>query len=345
MRVFVGMSGGVDSAVSAALLKQEGHDVTGVFIKIWSPEFLECTWKQDRLDALRSAVAIGIPFKEIDLSNEYRDTVIQKMIRVYESGRTPNPDVVCNETIKFGAFFRWALAAGADKVATGHYARILYNEPVHCYELHRGIDKDKDQSYFLHRLGQEELSQTVFPVGEMEKREVRQLAHTFSLSVAPRPESQGLCFVGDITLPEFLSRYIAPRHGVVVDVHGVLLGEHDGAHLFTLGQRHGMRFSAETDGKPYYVVKTDIPSNVVTVSHTREDAAKERCVLENMHWISGAIPDAEASVRYRSPGVRCHIEAIAGHSSIRFDMPQIISPGQSVVLYDGSRCLGGGIAA
>ena len=342
-RIFVGMSGGVDSAVSAALLKQQGHDVVGVFIKIWSPEFLECTWKKDRLDALRSAVALGIPFREIDLSDEYKSAVIETMVREYAHGKTPNPDVVCNEAIKFGAFLEWARVSGADKVATGHYAQVIRNDAQRRYELHRGVDTGKDQSYFLHRLGQKELSQVIFPVGNIEKHEVRRLANKFNLSVANRPDSQGLCFVGDITLPEFLSRYLASHPGDVVDMRGATIGIHEGAHLYTRGQRHGMRFTHNT-AEAYYVVKTDIVSNVVTVSHRREDAESYICILADVHWISEEVSHADALVRYRARGVGCRIENESGKTRVRFDVPQIISPGQSVVLYAANMCLGGGIA-
>jgi tRNA-uridine 2-sulfurtransferase len=205
-RVFVGLSGGVDSAVSAALLKRNGYEVTAVFIKIWRPEFYECTWEKDRIDAMRVAVALGMPFREVDLSDAYEGKVVRDMTESYAAGRTPNPDVECNEKIKFGAFFDWAIAEGADALATGHYARVA--DAPDGTALMRGIDDDKDQSYFLYRIARAHMSRVMFPVGDMRKADVRRLAIDFSLPVAHKKDSQGLCFVGDVSMADFLARYI-----------------------------------------------------------------------------------------------------------------------------------------
>ena len=217
-KVFVGLSGGVDSAVAARLLLDQGYDVTGVFIKIWQPEFIECTWEQDRLSAKRVAAALGIPFREIDLSDEYKKQVIEDMIRGYESGRTPHPHVLFNRYIKFGAFRTWARTQGADRIATGHYARIVEHDSV--FELHRGKDPAKDQAYFLTMLTQDDLRGSLFPVGEYTKTEIRAIAQHAGLPNATRPDSQGLCFVGDVSIGDFLNRFISLSRGRVFDMKG-----------------------------------------------------------------------------------------------------------------------------
>ncbi len=339
-KVFVGLSGGVDSAVSAALLQRDGFDVTGVFIKIWQPEFTECTWREDRLDAMRVAAFLKIPYREIDLSQEYKDEVVKEMITSYQSGTTPNPDVVCNEKIKFGHFLRYALAHGAESVATGHYARIESRNGV--YSLLRGIDTDKDQSYFLYRLGQNELSHTQFPIGSMKKSEVRDRAHEFGLPVAAKHDSQGLCFVGAVSIPEFLSRYITLTVGSVLDESGVVIGEHSGAALFTIGQRHGFTTRKSTQ-EPLYVVAIDTTANTITVSHELTRAEQSEIVLTAPHWIAAA-PDHRnvmAQARYRESAVSVRVR----ENIVTFDKPHIVSPGQSVVIYADDECLGGGIAS
>jgi tRNA-specific 2-thiouridylase len=338
-KVFVGLSGGVDSAVSAALLLREGYDVTGVFIKIWQPEFTECTWREDRLDAMRVAASLRIPFREIDLSDEYKDEVVQDMIAAYQSGTTPNPDVLCNEKIKFGHFLRYALAEGADYVATGHYAR---NEQIDgVYALKRGVDSNKDQSYFLYRLGQHELSHSLFPVGSLQKSEVRRLAEEFGLPNASKHDSQGLCFVGAVSIPEFLSRYIPLSRGAVLDDEGVVVGEHDGAALYTIGQRHG--FKTHTPPPyPLYVIAVDTANNTITVSREALAAAATEAALESVHWSADRYEDVPlmAQSRYRETPVPVH----AVNDTIHFSEPHVVTPGQSVVLYQGDRCVGGGIA-
>jgi tRNA-specific 2-thiouridylase len=339
--VFVGLSGGVDSAVSAALLKQQGYTVIGAFIKIWSPEFIECTWKEDRLDAMRVCAALQIPFKEIDLSQEYKDEVVRDMIEGYTKGDTPNPDVLCNRSIKFGHFSKWAFANGADLVATGHYARIRNTDEP--YELLRGIDTNKDQSYFLHRLGQQDLARTLFPVGSYAKPQIRALAEKFGLPNADRPDSQGLCFVGDVSMKDFLSRFIELRKGDVIDQSGTVIGAHDGAALYTVGERHGFSTSVST---PHYVVDTNITRNIVRVSPRREDAARESVSLSDMNWIAaepqGSL-QVEAQARYREKPFTTVISRAGKSIVATFDEPRIAARGQSLVLYEGDRCLGGGI--
>ncbi len=341
--VFVGLSGGVDSAVSAALLKERGYNVVGAFIKIWRPEFTECTWKEDRQDAMRVAAALGIPFKEVDLSEEYKKEVVDSMVSDYARGITPNPDILCNRQIKFGHFYTWARAHGADMIATGHYARIVEKNPG-TFELHRGKDPSKDQSYFLHQVKGSDLANVLFPVGDIEKSEVRRLAEKFGLPVAARPDSQGLCFVGDISLSDFLARFISLTPGPVIDSDGKIIGEHQGAALYTIGQRHGFT-TTNTDGAPYYVTRIDSKANTVYVSHRREDGAVSEIHVNDMHWICDShltSVGVVAQSRYRETPVPITLTHTHKSVNIKFKTPHIAAPGQSIVLYDGTQCLGGG---
>ncbi|HEV3245516.1 MAG TPA: tRNA 2-thiouridine(34) synthase MnmA [Candidatus Paceibacterota bacterium] len=334
---FVGLSGGVDSAVSAALLKERGYNVIGAFIKIWSPEFLECTWKEDRIDAMRACAALEIPFREVDLSDEYKNEVVGDMLENYSKGLTPNPDVVCNRSIKFGHFARFAFENGADAIATGHYARVI--DRGGSFELLRGTDPNKDQSYFLYRLGQGDLSKIFFPVGEYTKPQVRELASKFGLPNARRPDSQGLCFVGDVTMKDFLSRFISLNEGDVIDGSGDVVGTHDGAMLYTIGERHGFKVLGP---EAQYVVAIDVQTNVVRVSARREDATRTTSGVSDMHW-TGEVPalpiSLEVQTRYREKPFR----ATVGADGVTFDEPHIAAPGQSLVFYQGERCLGGGV--
>jgi tRNA-specific 2-thiouridylase len=341
--VFVGLSGGVDSAVSAAILREQGFDVVGVFIKIWQAEFIECTWKEDRLDALRVAAALGIPFKEIDLSDDYMESVVSRMLDDYKAGITPNPDVLCNKHIKFGSFASWALRQGADAIATGHYARV--REQGARYELLRGLDLEKDQSYFLHTLKESDLARALFPVGGLRKSDVRALAAQFDLPVRDKPDSQGLCFVGDVSMSDFLKRFIEVAPGPVVDMSGKKIGEHEGAALYTVGQRHGFSLSTD-DGAPHYVVSVDIASNTVRVSARREDAARKSVFLRDIRSIGKplSLPSVvEAQTRYREAPVNTQLIREGARVRALFRTPHVVSPGQSLVMYDKDHCLGGGI--
>ena len=349
-KVFVGLSGGVDSAVSAALLQREGYDVTGAFIKIWSPEYIECTWKEDRLDAMRVCAALGIPFREIDLSDEYRRSVVNSMIEDYARGITPNPDVLCNRHVKFGAFSSWAFEQGADLVATGHYAQIrsdVGERISHIRHLVRGIDHAKDQSYFLYRLGQEDLARILFPVGGISKSKVRDLAREFGLPNAQKHDSQGLCFVGQVSMKDFLSRYIALERGPVVDETGKHIGSHDGVALYTIGQRHGF----DIEGKfaaagPHYVIDIDVSTNTLTVSLERATAARAEACITDVHWIGtreSTTFKADVQTRYHESPVRAIVHPRADTVTIEFSEPHIASPGQSLVIYHGDTCLGGGV--
>ena len=339
-RVYAGVSGGVDSALSAALLKAEGHQVTGVFIKIWQPEFIECSWREDRLDAMRVCAQLDIPYREIDLSDEYKKGVVDHMVRSYERGLTPNPDVLCNTAIKFGVFMKWALTEGAECVATGHYAREENGT------LLKGVDTSKDQSYFLHQLTSDQLQMIRFPIGVLHKEEVRARARSLGLAVAAKPDSQGLCFVGDVSLPEFLSHYVALTPGSVVNELGETIGEHDGAVCYTVGQRHGFRISQSSGStRPHYVSKIDAENNTIVVSEQLAAATALSVYVSEMHWIGDApqLPrHFSVQARYRESPVRARLSPDSSGVRIDFEHPHIAAPGQSLVVYDDERCLGGG---
>jgi len=348
-KVYIGMSGGVDSSVSAALLKERGFDVTGVFIKVWQPDWFMCTWKEDRLDAMRVCVELNIPFVTLDLEKEYKKEVVDYMISEYRSGRTPNPDVMCNRYVKFGGFFDWAMKQGANFVATGHYSQIKENNGI--FELIAGKDQGKDQSYFLWTLTQKELSKTLFPVGGMEKSETRKLAHKFNLPVAEKRDSQGLCFIGKVNIKEFLSHYIEPQKGAVLNELGNILGEHDGALFYTLGERCGFnQIKKTTEEKPYYVVSRDVNKNTITVSHKSIDEKlsieKKEYVLNQTNWIS-KIPKPQkqyfARIRHLGELLLCNVMVMGKETEIVFERPVVVASGQSIVLYDTNTCLGGGI--
>lgn len=343
-RVYVGLSGGVDSAVSATLLQREGYEVVGAFIKIWQPEFIECTWREDRLDAMRVAAALNIEFREIDLSEQYKHEVVERMVSEYARGITPNPDVLCNERIKFGAFAQWAHTEGADRIATGHYARIQHHRDYS--QLLRGIDPKKDQSYFLHRISQEELARSIFPTGIYRKEEVRSLATDAGLPVARKHDSQGLCFVGNVSMRDFLARYIPVESGEVRDEHGALIGTHDGAALYTIGARSGLTIhGAYAAHGPWYVIALDTTTNTIVASPDRSKAARTRVVVRDMHWIHEAptLPsEVDIQVRYHDAFIPATIAYDTTELVITCTEPVIAPPGQSIVLYNGAVCLGGG---
>ena len=354
------MSGGVDSSVSAALLLEQGFDVTGVFIKVWQPDFLPCNWKEERRDAMRVAAHLGIPFVTLDLEAEYKKEVVDYMIAEYKKGRTPNPDVMCNRYVKFGGFFEWAMNQGADFVATGHYARVQVHNgdhrgDGHHYELLKGLDDNKDQSYFLWTLTKEKLAKTLFPVGDIEKPKVRELAEKFALPNAAKKDSQGLCFVGKIDMKEFLKHFIDEKAGDVLSAEGKVIGHHEGALFYTLGERHGFTIIKKTpDDKPYFVIAKDNEKNTLTVSNEKyETLDDEICTMVTIvqtNWI-GALPyehkTYQARVRYRGNLHDVKIRATSDTSSeITFiNSKDVATPGQSIVVYDGEICMGGGIIA
>src|SRR3989338_6743907 len=300
---------------------------------------------------MRVCVALGIPFREIDLSADYKRMVVEDMIAAYSHGITPNPDVLCNRHIKFGRFLNYALREGADYIATGHYARIGQGKRQKAkgksLELFRGADRNKDQSYFLYTLGQQELARTLFPVGGLQKKEVRILARQFGLPVAQKADSQGLCFVGDVSMKDFLSRYIKLESGHVLDPNGNIIGRHDGAALYTIGQRHGFNIERVAGERaPHYVISVDIPSNSIRVSSRREDASRKEAFIDEARWIADVPPmpfRAQAQTRYREHSSDAVIAETTGGVSIAFEESHIAAPGQSLVIYDGEKCLGGGI--
>lgn len=365
-KVFVAMSGGVDSSVSAALLKAatpnnfsklfgrpttkgfRGFDVTGVFIKAWHPEFADCNWQNDRRDAMRVASHLGIPFKTFDLEKEYKKKVIDHMLYEYKNGRTPNPDVVCNQTIKFGEFYNKARKEGADHVATGHYAQILRKKDEYMLTISR--DTNKDQSYFLWAIDKNILPHIIFPVGNMIKSDVRKKAEEFGLLVAKKKDSQGLCFVGKFNFKEFLKKYFPARKGEVLNNKGEIIGVHDGAILYTLGERHGFIIKKKTPhDASYYVIGRNIKKNTITVSHTKKEgsAFTKHAFIKKVNWF-GLSPlknkKYNARARYKQDLQRCRVKKIGRKWKVIFDKKQAsITPGQSLVIYDKNICLGGGI--
>ncbi len=346
-KVFVGMSGGVDSSVAALRLLQQGYDVTGVFIKVWHPDFLICNWEEERVDAMRVAAHLGIPFMTCDAEIAYRDQVAQYFIESYKAGITPNPDVMCNKAVKFGAFLDFAMYHGADFIATGHYVqrKQVDGKTVLC----RGIDTNKDQSYFLWALDQTQLDKALFPIGDTVKEVIRQEARGATLPTATKKDSQGVCFLGHVDIPHFLSHYIDLVPGPVVNEAGTIIGEHDGAFVYTIGQRHGFIVRQHTDSvQPYYVHAKDILSNTLVVSHNPPVRQKKSSVTLHTIAIRTQLKtDAiySAQFRYRQKPIPVKVESLHGTSLslTLLDDTDDPSPGQSCVLYDNDICLGGGI--
>lgn len=345
--MFVGLSGGVDSSVSAYLLKKEGYDVVGVFIKVWQPNFIQCSLEEDRLSAMRVCSELEIPFETLDLEDEYKKGVIDYMIEEYRAGRTPNPDVMCNKEIKFGAFLDWAKSRGADYIATGHYARIV--EQGREYQLLRGADDTKDQSYFLWTLRQEQLKHILFPVGHLKKSEVREIASKAGLSTARKKDSQGLCFIGNVDMKEFLKHFISESHGDVLDEQGEVVGFHDGSVFVTLGERHGFTITKKTPRDlPYYVIKKDVKKNTITVSSNLSNLKQKakNIDLKDVNFISGQNPVVGkygAQTRYHGEEYELTISFDANHLRFMLDDSRLVASGQSLVFYDGDICLGGGV--
>lgn len=347
--VFVGLSGGVDSSVAALRLIKAGYRVVGVFIKVWHPEWLVCNWQQERLDAMRVAAKLGIPFLTCNAELEYEQEVAKHFISEYKKGRTPNPDVMCNQQVKFGAFLKFALAQGADYIATGHYAQVL--KTTAGIELHRGTDAQKDQSYFLWTLTEEQLKHVLFPIGLSRKSTVRKEAAISGLPTASKPDSQGICFLGQIDIREFLSHYIDLNPGAVLDENAIEIGHHQGALLYTQGQRHGFTInSKETARQPHYVVSRNLEANTVTVStEPLRLTAGTAFQLEELNPLRPLRPGqiVEFQTRYRQTPALGRISNVRARKAvITVDTPQDLPvSGQSCVLYEGSLMLGGGIIA
>ncbi len=335
----MGVSGGVDSSVVAYLLKKEGYEVHGIFVKTWSPEWLPCTWVDEKRDAMRVCAALDIPFHFLDAEEDYKKGVADYMIAEYRAGRTPNPDVLCNRVIKFGVMWDYAKSHGADYIATGHYART---DGVH---LTKGVDESKDQSYFLWMLSQKELSHILFPIGDLNKTEVRKIAEKARLFTSEKKDSQGICFLGDIDMREFLSHYIEQKKGAVIDTNGAVVGEHDGIWFYTLGERHGFRITKQTtDQKPYYIVEKRVEENTLVVSHSPTSSKTEKesqtIILRDANWIQKPTGELEAQIRYHGELIPA---TIVDDTTITLSYAGIIAEGQSLVLYQDKVLVGGGV--
>ena len=367
-RVVVGLSGGVDSAVSAWLLKQQGHEVVGIFMKNWEDDddTEYCSSNIDFVDAAAVADVIGIEIEHVNFAADYKDRVFAEFLREYQAGRTPNPDILCNAEIKFKAFLDHAMRLGADKIATGHYARVRHNPGTGLHELLKGLDPGKDQSYFLHRLNQAQLSKTLFPVGELHKTEVRRLADEIGLPNAKKKDSTGICFIGERPFREFLNRYIANQPGPIRDGtppaqakgYGRVIGEHVGLSFYTLGQRQGLGIGgikpkgAQKGGgehAPWFVARKDMATDTLWVvqGHDHPWLLSHRLHAQDVSWVAGAAPASglyASKTRYRQNDAACSYQNDSNGFLLEFPQAQwAVTPGQSAVLYDGDVCLGGGV--
>ncbi len=392
-KVVVGLSGGVDSSVSAYLLKEQGYEVIGLFMKNWHDDSViisdECPWLEDSNDALIVAEKLGIPFQTIDLSDVYKERIVDYMFNEYEKGRTPNPDVLCNREIKFDVFLKIALQLGADYVATGHYCRkgtITQKDGSETYQLLAGMDKNKDQSYFLCQLSQEQLAKTLFPIGELTKSQVREIAAEQDLITADKKDSQGLCFIGKVRLPEFLQQKLQPKKGVIVEVpatahqfeesetsfstkyeeleylsekkmysesDGKVVGEHQGAHYFTIGQRKGLDVGGTKE--PLFVIKTDVEKNIIYTGQGKSHPGLFRQTLfvkeEELHWVRADLAlqvdetmEVEARIRYRQPLQKATLYMTESGMYVDFDEKQsAITEGQFVAWYLNEELIGSGV--
>ena len=370
-RIVVGLSGGVDSAVTAHLLKQQGHEVIGIFMKNWEDdddsEF--CSSNIDFVDAAAVADVLGIEIEHVNFAADYKDRVFAEFLREYQAGRTPNPDILCNAEIKFKAFLDHAMRLGAEKIATGHYCRVRHNTATGLHELLKGLDPAKDQSYFLHRLNQAQLAKTLFPVGELHKTAVRRIADEIGLPNARKKDSTGICFIGERPFREFLNRYIARIPGPIKSDTGRVIGEHVGLSFYTLGQRQGLGIggvkargadlkAAQARGQrgvgehePWFVARKDMASNTLWAvqGHDHPWLQSTTLVAQDCSWVAGHAPASAqtalaAKTRYRQMDAACAVQATSDQVALTFtDAQWAVTPGQSAVLYDGDVCLGGGV--
>ncbi len=373
-RVVVGLSGGVDSAVTAHLLKQQGYEVIGIFMKNWEDDDDSeyCSSNVDFVDAAAVADVLGIEIEHVNFAADYKDRVFSEFVREYQAGRTPNPDILCNAEIKFKSFLDHAMRLGAEKIATGHYARVRLNAATGLHELLKGLDPSKDQSYFLHRLNQAQLSKTLFPVGELHKTEVRRIAEEIGLPNARKKDSTGICFIGERPFREFLNRYISKEPGPIKDPSGRTIGQHVGLSFYTLGQRQGLGIGGikakgadmkalqarglrgAGEHTPWFVARKDIPNNTLWVvqGHDHPWLLSPQLQATDVSWCAGTDPTPSsyaAKTRYRQTDAPCDLQALSmpdgsAGFELSFSDPQwAVTPGQSAVLYDGEVCLGGGV--
>ncbi len=357
-RVVIGMSGGVDSSVAAWLLKQQGYEVIGLFMKNWEDDDDDeyCSTRQDWLDAASVADVIGVDIDAVNFATEYKDRVFAEFLREYQAGRTPNPDVLCNAEIKFKAFLDHAMALGADCIATGHYARVRESQDAGRFELLKAVDASKDQSYFLHRLNQTQLATTLFPLGDLHKTEVRKIAAELKLPNAQKKDSTGICFIGERPFREFLNRYLSFQPGPMQTPEGQTVGEHVGLSFYTLGQRKGIGIggmkthkNSNGDSDAWYVARKDVVNNVLYVvqGHDHPWLLSASLSADQASWVAGTPPASgalSAKTRYRQADVGCTYQDAGGSIALHFEQAQwAVTPGQSAVLYDGDVCLGGGI--
>jgi tRNA-uridine 2-sulfurtransferase len=364
-RVVVGLSGGVDSAVSAWLLKKQGHEVVGIFMKNWEDDDDSeyCSSNEDFVDAAAVADVIGIEIEHVNFAADYKDRVFAEFLREYQAGRTPNPDVLCNAEIKFKSFLDHAMRVGAEKIATGHYARVRERSlggNVRRFELLKGLDESKDQSYFLHRLNQDQLSRTLFPIGELRKTTVRQIAEQVGLPNAKKKDSTGICFIGERPFRDFLNRYISKEPGPIKDPRGRTIGNHQGLSFYTLGQRQGLgiggvkdKGAARGSGEhaPWFVARKDVAKNTLWVvqGHDHPWLQSHELTADDVSWVAGEAPAPgryAAKTRYRQADASCTLAHDDAGFRLSFpDAQWAVTPGQSAVLYDGEVCLGGGVIA
>lgn len=337
------MSGGVDSSVTAALLKEQGYEVVGVYMKNWTEDLpgMICPWKEDYQDALKVAVHLGVDLKVFDFQKQYRAKVVDYMIEEYKAGRTPNPDIMCNQEVKFKLFLDTALEEGADMIATGHYARAENGK------LLTAKNSEKDQTYFLYRVTHDALTKSLMPIGDFAtKAEVRALAKKFGLPTAEKKDSQGICFVGKVGIKEFLNQFVTTQPGAIIDQDGKEIGEHEGAIYYTIGQRHGLNVGG---GLPYYVVGKDMDKNQVFVTNQLDDGKlwSKDLTITDLHWINEAPEEGrnyDVRTRYRAPLVKASIEIDGNQATLKLkDEVRAATPGQSAVIYDGETVVGGGI--
>lgn len=354
--IIVGMSGGVDSSVAALLLKERDYEVSGLFMKNWEEEDTgHCTAAEDAIDALGVCEQLNIPLDAVNFSKEYWDNVFSYFLEEYKSGRTPNPDILCNKEIKFKAFLDYALKQGAERIATGHYARITNKDGN--YQLLKGLDPEKDQSYFLFRLNQYQLSKAIFPVGELNKKEVRELAFKSGFANHAKKDSTGICFIGEMAFKEFLNQYLPAKPGEIRSVDNTVLGEHDGLMFHTIGQRKGLGIggihgnTGKNSGEPWYVVDKNLDDNSLVVAQGKNHPLlfKDALVCSQIHWISDTPPkfplQCTAKIRYRQQDQDCKIhQQDKDNYHVKFYHPQrAVTPGQSIVFYHDEICIGGGI--